>query len=447
MRKIAIVGSGQAGLLTAHGLLKNNYDVTLYSDKTSSQWLHHSRPTGTPVRFGMALEYERELGLNFWDATSPKVEGALVTLARRPGKRFLSLKGLLSRPALAIDPRLQSGHWMIEFERRGGRIIHENVDVEILDEISLRNDLTIVASGRAELSRLFPRNAGRSVYSAPKRELASFIATGPPIDYNEVPFIPSRLNIIESEGEIIIYPYLHKDKGIAWCILILAKPGGILDQFKGFSDAPRGLEIAKTIVRKTVPWHAAIVDQFQLADDLAWVSGNVTPTVREPISMLPSGRFVTAVGDTLTALDPIGGQGANLGNKAARNLVACIVKQGERPFDIEWMTNTFESFYRTHGHPTISFNNLLLENMTDAGKEILLAQFGSNGKRDNHDANQLLANAVCDNFDDPAVLTACFHDVKKARQLISRVTGRHWLHSSIRGRFGVIKEQVQLRGV
>ena len=47
MRTIAIVGSGQAGLLAAHGLADAGYKVTLFSDRTAEQWLNESRPTGT----------------------------------------------------------------------------------------------------------------------------------------------------------------------------------------------------------------------------------------------------------------------------------------------------------------------------------------------------------------------------------------------------------------
>src|SRR4051812_25577404 len=47
MRQIAIVGSGIAGLLTAHGLRRAGYGVTLFSDRTPEQWLHESKPTGT----------------------------------------------------------------------------------------------------------------------------------------------------------------------------------------------------------------------------------------------------------------------------------------------------------------------------------------------------------------------------------------------------------------
>ena len=47
VRNIAIIGSGQAALLVAHGLINSGYKVTLYSDRTADQWLNESRPTGT----------------------------------------------------------------------------------------------------------------------------------------------------------------------------------------------------------------------------------------------------------------------------------------------------------------------------------------------------------------------------------------------------------------
>ena len=60
---------------------------------------------------------------------------------------------------------------------------------------------------------------------------------------------------------------------------------------------------------------------MQLADPNGWLVGKFAPTVRKPVGKLPSGRIVTPLGDTAMALDPVGGQGANNGNKMARNLV------------------------------------------------------------------------------------------------------------------------------
>ena len=114
MRKIAIVGSGIAGLVAAHGLLKAGQAVTLYSDRTAEDWLEKSRPTGTAARFDLALSYERELGLNFWDDVAPAGEGVYLTFCPELHNPLVTLLGRFQRPFQAIDVRLQSARWLAE---------------------------------------------------------------------------------------------------------------------------------------------------------------------------------------------------------------------------------------------------------------------------------------------------------------------------------------------
>jgi 2-polyprenyl-6-methoxyphenol hydroxylase-like FAD-dependent oxidoreductase len=73
MRKILIVGAGQSGLHLAHGLLSSGYDVTLITGRTSTE-LRTGRPSITQLTFPTVLEYERELGLDFWSADVPRIE-------------------------------------------------------------------------------------------------------------------------------------------------------------------------------------------------------------------------------------------------------------------------------------------------------------------------------------------------------------------------------------
>src|SRR6204780_1537540 len=103
MRNIAIIGSGQAGLLAGHGPRHAGDRVTLYSDRTAEQWLNESRPTGTAARFHISLEYERELGLNHWEKEAPKGEGVHLTFSPTEGNRLLTLAGRLKDYFIAVD--------------------------------------------------------------------------------------------------------------------------------------------------------------------------------------------------------------------------------------------------------------------------------------------------------------------------------------------------------
>ena len=356
------------------------YQVTLYSDRTAAQWLNESRPTGTAARFHISLEYERELGLNHWEKDAPKGEGVHLTFCPSKDNRLLTLAGRLKDYFLAIDLRLQSHRWMNDLAAKGGKIEIENVTVARLDQIAAAHDLTIVAAGRADLCNLFERDAERSVYDKPQRNLTMIITTGGKMGFAGVPFLPVKFNFFAPFGEAFYVPYFHKDHGPTWNMLIEAKPGGPLDRFGDCKSGEQAVELYKQVIKDVIPWDYDWAKDMQLADPNGWLVGRFAPTVRKPVGRLPSGRIVTPLGDTAMALDPVGGQGANNGNKMARNLVESIIARKDRPFDAAWMTETFERFYARSGDITYTFNNLLLEPITNAGKQLLIAQYGSDGR-------------------------------------------------------------------
>ncbi|HEY9664577.1 MAG TPA: hypothetical protein V6C65_39555, partial [Allocoleopsis sp.] len=120
MRKIAIIGAGQAGLHLGIGLVDAGYAVTLFSDRTPEA-IQQGKPMGTPILFPDTLQLERNLGLNFWDQKSNCIRFCS-EVCDPEGNAVLTLSADLQQHWQAVDQRLKFPAWMQEFVRRGGEL-------------------------------------------------------------------------------------------------------------------------------------------------------------------------------------------------------------------------------------------------------------------------------------------------------------------------------------
>jgi hypothetical protein len=172
-----------------------------------------------------------------------------------------------------------------------------------------------------------------------------------------------------------------------------------------------------------MPWDADWLSGATLSDPNSWLVGAITPTVRDPVRNVASGGAIVPLGDAYMSFDPLGAQGANMGNRLAQGLVEAIVARGDAPFDSAWIRSTYDAFYERWGAPAMRWTQLLLEPMGVAARYMLLAQDGADGSSIGGSAKQQLADAFAQNFDDPLALCDTLKDFAKTRSWVSEVLG------------------------
>ena len=416
MRHIAIVGSGQAGLQIGFGLLKHGYPVTLYSDRTSEQWLHNSRPNGTAFLFGQAMQNERDLGLNLWEESAPYGKGIHLTFLKEVGEIFLTMQGRLDKPGQAIDQRLKFSGWLKEFEKRGGTLVHKMIAYDDLESLAATNDLVIIAAGKGDIThQLFERDAERSIYDTPQRHLALITVTNTK-PWSDIPFHPIKFTFIAPVGEMFWVPFFDKSQVSAYSIVFEARPGGPMDRFVGqVKTGLEAVETAKAVIRDLAPWDYEHVKDAVLTDELAWLTGKFPPTVRKPVGHLPSGKVVMALGDTAVTYDPIVAQGANSASKMASTVLQAILERGEKSFDADWMNAVFNAHWERDAQYAYAFTSAILEPITPAAAHILSA--GSK--------SSVIAGEFFSHFNDPHGYWPWLVDQAEAEKWVAeRTAGR-----------------------
>ncbi|BBH70496.1 alanine-phosphoribitol ligase [Actinoplanes sp. OR16] len=394
MRDILIVGAGQAGLQLSLSLKAAGYRVTLMAAKTPGE-IRDGWPTSTQAMFDPALETERAYGLNHYDLVAPPIRGLHVMLAAPPGNLALQFTAPLGKPAFSTDQRIKFSRWLTDAEQAGVEVIYQPVSPAYLEALTKQYDLTVVAAGRGDLVELFERDPERSPYEQPQRGLAVAYVHGlapdpswpePHVEFHAIPGL----------GELFVIPTLTRT-GPADILFWEVLPGGPLDVFGEDEDH---LQTSLNLIKENLPWFHERCADVRLADDKATLQGRFTPTVRKPIAHLTGGGKALGIGDIVIANDPITGQGANTAAKAAHHYLRAIVEHGDKPFDEEWMTATFESFWQAHGRAVTLWTNGMLQPLPPHAQQILGAA----------SANPAVAARFAHGFEDPNDLLSWFAD-------------------------------------
>lgn len=354
MRKIGIVGAGQAGLQLGLGLLAKGYQVVISSNLTGEQ-IRNGRVTSSQCMFDRARQNERDLGINFWD-DAPKVEGIQFAVCAPDGTSPIEWSSRLDKPAQSIDQRVKMPVWMKEFTDAGGDLRIEDVGIPELEALQQECDLVIVASGKGEIGKLFQRDDSRSPFDKPMRALALTYVHGmtPRAEHSAVNF-----NLIPGVGEYFVFPALTLS-GPCEIMVFEGVPGGPMDTWAEAKTPQEHLAKSLDILKTFVPKEYARSKDCVLTDDLGVLAGRFPPTVRKPILTLPSGALALGMGDSVCLNDPITGQGSNNASHCAATYLAAILAHGDRPFDADFMQATFETYWDYAQFVVGWTNNMLL---------------------------------------------------------------------------------------
>ncbi|RZL81384.1 MAG: FAD-binding oxidoreductase [Rhodococcus sp. (in: high G+C Gram-positive bacteria)] len=404
MRKITIVGAGQAGLQLAIGLVDAGYDVTVVSNRTPEQ-IREGKVMSSQCMFGGALARERAVGLDLWSDECPSVEGISFTVADN-GNQAFSWASRLDLPAQSVDQRVKMPAWLKEFESRGGKLVLQDAGIGDLEKFATDSDLVILAAGKGEIAKMFERDDTRSVFDRPQRALALTYVNGmvPREEHSAVAF-----NMIPGVGEYFAFPALTTS-GPCEIMVMEGIPGGPMDCWADVTTTEEHLAKSKWVVETFVPWEAERCADITLTDDNGILAGRFPPTVRKPIGVLPSGANILGLADVVVLNDPLTGQGSNNASKCAASYLASILEHGDRPFDAEFMTDTFERYW-DYAQYVASWTNALLS----PPPEHVLKLLGAAA------TEPRIARRFANGFDDPRDFFHWFMTPESAAQYLTDV--------------------------
>jgi hypothetical protein len=356
MRRILIVGAGQAGLQLGLSLQGEGYDVTIMSSRTPAE-IRGGRIMSTQVMFSPSLDIEREHGLNLWEDKAPRVVGQRSTVAAPPGTQAFTFVGRWDDYAQSVDQRVKMAGWLELFESRGGRVVYHGVMTSDLEGLAALYDLTIIAAGKGELVELFDRNAERSPYDKPQRQLSCiYLHGGKPWPDHPEPHV--RITMVPGAGELIYMPgYTHT--GAADIVLWECVPGGPWDVWSDRPDPAGHLERSLEMMGEYMPWERELFADAEPTDQRCTLYGGFAPIVREPVGDLSESAYVLGMADVVVTNDPCTGQGSNNASHCADIYHKAILRNGDKPFDRAWMRRTFDEYWEYAKHPT-QYTNMIL---------------------------------------------------------------------------------------
>lgn len=395
MARVLIVGAGECGLPLALRLVRGGQSVSLMTNRDAASVLAGAI-TSTQVKFGPTLALEADAGLAAWQTIAPKIRGIRFR-AVVDRQVVMSWAGRLSHPAQSVDQRTVFAHWLAEFESAGGDLHIVDPVVAEVDRRAAGYDLTVVTRAAGELSTCFAADSEWTLPTEPARRLAAFYWEGvdpDPDRYGTYVALPGL-------GEFVSYPGLTGPPGQERpCEMVLfeAIPGGGLDAFETRLQPNERLRTASELLQRYLP--SELAERYRnmaLADSGGTLVGGITPVMRQPIGVLPSGTPVLGGGDVVCRMDPGGAQGANSAAHCAVRYAEAILNNADGTYDPTWMAAAAAPWLVDIAHPAARWTSALLDPSPAMLDSMAAAQFDSRR-----------AGKFADTFANPSTMDALF---------------------------------------
>lgn len=331
MTTIGIVGAGISGLHLGLQLVQAGVPVTIYSPQSGDE-LAKGRIQNSVAHHAVTIDRERRLGVDHWPVEQYGYDSHHHYFGLPEPIVF---RGDFQQRSRAVDYRIYLPTLMADFENRGGRLEVRPVDVADLEALSERHDLLVAAAGKYSLGEFFGHSPRRDPLPGPLRRLEVGFWTG--IAEND----PKGVSIAASpgHGDLLEIP-MHSFDGHVTALLFENVPGGELERLVDWKvdEDPEGFRsFVLDVLRRHYPLTYARVDEseFGLARPGDQMQGQFTPVLRNDFKQLGNGRYVLAMGDAHSTLDPIVGQGANSASYSAQVVGDTILE--DQSFDLRFM--------------------------------------------------------------------------------------------------------------
>ena len=370
--------------------------------------------------FSSGLAAEKAVDISPITSTDPTADELQISAIRMNLIRQtpITWQAALDSPARSLDQRVKCSLWMESFVEHGGNFLLDKVTVSRLEELVMSHDLVIVSTGKGELGQIFVPDKMKSPYDKPQRALGLTYVHG--VQADGVPAV--RMSIKPGVGEFFTFPGITVS-GACQMMVFEGVPGGPMDSWSQVDDPSSHLEHSLQLLRDHFPEEAERFQHAVLTDDGGVLRGRITPTVRHPVGILPSGNEVFGLGDAIVLNDPLTGQGSNNATLAAQYYEDAILRRADAAFDHGWMQRTFDEFWRGWAQWSVNWANSLLRPLKEHQLRLLEAAQKHPG----------VAAALANGFDDPRTLFPWWYDAADAAHFIELKTAEEDSGIDVRG--------------